>query len=195
MLSVCAAFGWPWGGSARPPSVATPAGLATMQGFDPGNGRLTSLAVSASGAILCQLQYGWDVARDLKLGRSVVPGGGSLASSQGYAATYDAVSRMRALDAGAGNQGGPATPAPLETWAYGYGKADELLSITQGTAGLQQYASGPEGEQRLQTFCSPTETLGSFNTASTVSAKKNWLVVNAGTKAVEIVPWVDVTVP
>jgi hypothetical protein len=55
--------------------------------------------------------------------------------------------------------------------------------------------TGLEGEQRLQTFCPLTEALHGFNAAATISAKKNWLAVNAGARAVEIVPWTDLTLP
>jgi len=134
-----------WSGSARPIGVTTPAGLATGQGFDATTGRLASLTVAAGGTTLGQLQYGWDVARDLKLGRAVADAGG-LASGLGYAASYDAVARMRGADTGAGNTAGGSTQGtPLGSWTYGYGKADELVSITEASGGLEQYTSGAEG--------------------------------------------------
>ena len=91
------------------------------------------------------MQYGWDVARDLKLGRAVTNAGG-LASGLGYGASYDAVARMRGAEGGAGNAAGGSTQGtPLGSWTYGYGKADELVAITEASGGLQQYTSGAEG--------------------------------------------------
>ena len=133
-----------WSGSARPLGVTTPGGLATAQGFDPASGRLASLSMSANGTMLGQMAYTWDVARDLKLGR-VVSAQGGLASSLGFAAQYDAVQRMTGASTGRGGTEGGSQGVPLGRWSYAYGKADELVSITEATGGVWQYASGAEG--------------------------------------------------
>jgi RHS repeat-associated protein len=155
-----------WSGTARPTGVATPAGLTTAQGFDPTTGRMTSLTVSQGSATLGQLQYGWDVPHDLKLGRQVAPAPSALTpqplfTGQGYAASYDAVSRMRGAETGQGNTAGGSTQGPpLGGWTYGYGKADELLSITDAAGGIEQYTSGPEG--RITSRTGPDATSETF---------------------------------
>ena len=133
-----------WSGSTRPLGVTTPGGFATAQGFDPASGRLARLSVSANGNMLGQMAYTWDVARDLKLGR-VVRSEGGLASSLGYAAQYDAVQRMTGASTGRGSTEGGSQGVVLGRWSYAYGQADELVSITEATGGVWQYASGAEG--------------------------------------------------
>jgi len=90
------------------------------------------------------MAYTWDVARDLKLGRMVSAQGG-LASSLGYTAQYDAVQRMTGAATGRGSTEGGSQGVPLGRWSYAYGQADELISITEATGGVWQYASGAEG--------------------------------------------------
>jgi len=133
-----------WSGSTRPLGVTTPGGLGTAQGFDPGSGRLARLSMSANGTMLGQMAYTWDVARDLKLGR-VVRSEGGLASSFGYTAQYDAVQRMTGASTGRGSTEGGSQGVVLGRWGYAYGQADELVSITEATGGVWQYASGAEG--------------------------------------------------
>ena len=104
------------------------------------------------------MRYGWDVTRDLKLGRAVGDAGG-LTSGLGYAASYDAVARMRGAEAGAGTTAGGRTQGtPLGSWTYGYGKADELVAITEASGGLQQYTSGAEGRITTRTGPDGSET-------------------------------------
>ena len=54
--------------------------------------------------------------------------------------------RVQSAEGGAGNAAGGSTQGtPLGSWTYGYGKADELVAITEASGGLQQYTSGAEG--------------------------------------------------
>ena len=94
--------------------------------------------------MLGEMAYTWDVARDLKLGR-VVRSEGGLASSLGFAAQYDAVQRMTGASTGRGSTEGGSQGVALGRWSYAYGQADELVSITEATGGVWQYASGAEG--------------------------------------------------
>ena len=100
--------------------------------------------MSANGSVLGEMAYTWDVARDLKLGR-VVRSEGGLASSLGYTARYDAVQRMTGASTGRGSTEGGSQGVVLGRWSYAYGQADELVSITEATGGVWQYASGAEG--------------------------------------------------
>ena len=62
------------------------------------------------------------------------------------------LSKMRGAEVGAGNTvGGSTLGAPLGSWSYAYGKADELVSSTETSGGVQRYASGAEGRIITQT--------------------------------------------
>ena len=148
-----------WSGAGRPVSVTTPGGLATSRVFDTVNGRLATLGVSAGGTDLGSLQYGWDVTRNLKLGRQVAPTGVGLTSGLGYGARYDVARRTSSTQTGRGTlAGGDTQGTPFGSWGFSYGKADELLATTDGSAGVATYASGVEGRVETRTDAAGSET-------------------------------------
>jgi len=125
-----------WAGAARPLGVTTAGGLATSLAYTPDTGRLDRLGLAAGDAALGAAQYRWDVARDLKTGRQAESG---MLDATGWDAGYDTAGRMTFAE------------APLGTWHYTHGAADELLSVIDSNEGAFSYTSGPEGRIEART--------------------------------------------
>jgi YD repeat-containing protein len=129
-----------WGGVDRPFGTITPS-VASSLDYEPASGRLETLSLAAGGAGLGELAYGWDEPRGLKVSREAIPAEGQhqgILANLGWAASYDAGRRMTTAETGRDS-------GALASWTYGYGKADELLLIQEGSRGRYDYTTGPLG--------------------------------------------------
>ena len=80
------------------------------------------------------MRYGWDVVRDLKLGRQVEPTDAGLLGGLGYGATYDAVQRMTGSSTGRGTLAGGATEGtPLGSWVGYLVSPSHLIVVGLGS--------------------------------------------------------------
>jgi RHS repeat-associated protein len=136
-----------WGGEARLWSVDTNGGLGIGHDFEylQTGARLSMLTFTAGEQPNGSLIYQWNPATGLKDFRR--PGGapGSVSvvdAGQGWDWIHDDAFRLRTAISEIQNE---------RTWTYGYGRADELLSISDTVNGFDTYVPGPEGRIKERT--------------------------------------------